>query len=106
MAVRRAADSTILTMMSVKCSSSQSLLTHECTVRARVPPLASLVSRVVEVASTFCSIRKDFIVGLPVVAHTPRSAANGGRHPVGDESSGLVEGGLSTAKRWSISLLN
>ena len=103
MTIGRAADSTVLALMSVKCSSSQILLTYEGTIRACVPPFTSLVSRLVEVAGTFCSIRKNFIVGLPIVAHAPRSAAYGGRHPVGDASSGLVEGALSTAKRRYIS---
>jgi len=105
MAVRRVADSTVLRIMSVKCSPSQSLLTHKGTIRACVPPFAPLVSRLVEVAGTFCSIRKDFIVGLPIVAHAPSSAAYGGRHPVGDASGGLVECGLSAAKRRFVSFL-
>lgn len=106
MAIGRAADSTVLAIMSVKYSSSENLLTDESTIRACVPPLASLVSGFVEVAGALCSIRKDFIVSLPIVAHAPGSAAYGGRHPVGDTSSGLVEGGLSTAKRRFISFFD
>lgn len=105
MALGRVADSTVLTIMSVKCSSSQSLLTHKGTIGACVPPFAPLVPRLVEVAGTFCSIRKDFIVSLPIVAHAPSSAANGGRHPAGDTSGGLVECGLGAVKRRFVSFL-
>lgn len=68
--------------------------TYESAVGAGIPHVAASVALLVEVAGALGGIGKDLIAGLPVVADTPGSAANGRRPPVRNAGSGLVEVGI------------